>query len=495
MSSRVAACTAFALAACLPLAGLCAEEASPKPVRVTLDQTVDMAMRQNPDIRKAIQEIERTRGVIVEVRAQALPRVGARARYDERDPNAIESGGASGGSGGGTQDRSWNVALEVRQLLYSGGQVKAALSIADITEDTSIYQLRDVVDRVIAEVRSKFYEIVLNRALVGVQEQSVALLEEELSDQKKREAAGTVPRFNVLRAEVELANARPDLIRARNNLRLARLQLAKLVGLSYQRVQEYRDIDVLGELPFEPRKVDLDRAVAEAVERRPFLRVQQQLSLEEIQQVRVARGGALPRIEATAGYEFRNSIFGDAFDGVVDGYFAGFEGTWAVFDGMETTGKMRQARARLESARINYEDALRQVELEVQTAVSRLQEARELIDSQRKNVEQAQEALRLARERTSAGAGTQLDVLDARVALISAQTTELQARYEYNAALAELDRVTGSTTRFHTAAPAAPAKGRQSSKTPPPAASPPPQPVAPSDKTIRAVSHRPAGRP
>jgi len=86
-------------------------------------------------------------------------------------------------------------------------------------------------------------------------------------------------------------------------------------------------------------------------------------------------------------------------------------------------------------------------------------------------------------------------VLDARVALISAQTTELQARYEYNAALAELDRVTGSTTRFHTAAPAAPAKGRQSSKTPPPAASPPPQPVAPSDKTIRAVSHRPAGRP
>jgi outer membrane protein len=516
MSLRRVVRAAFFLGLALPLAAAPAPETAPqasptappkaaakpapKAVRVTLEQAVDLAMRDNPDIRKALQEIERTRGVIVEVRAQALPRAGLAGRYDERDPQLIETGGGGGGS---TEGRSWNVALEVRQLLYSGGQVNAALNIADITLDTSMFQLRDAIDRVIGEVRRQFYEIVLNRALVGVQEQSVALLEEELSDQQKREAAGTVPRFNVLRAEVELANARPDLIRAKNNLRLARLRLAKTLGVSYERLQEIQDIDVVGDLPYEPVAVDLDRTLAEASKRRPFLQAQRMTILSEEQQLRVARGGLLPRIEASAGYEFRNSVFGDVFDSVIDGYFAGIEGSWAVFDGLETAGKMQQARARIESAKVNYEDSLRQVELEVQTAISRLIEAQELIESQRKNVEQAQEALRLARERTAAGAGTQLDVLDARVALIRAQTTELQARYEFNAALAELDRVTGASTRFHAAAPFAadaarkPRRNRDKAQDEPVPAAAAPQPAKPV-KQVRppsrtAVSH-PAGK-
>ena len=77
-----------------------------------------------------------------------------------------------------------------------------------------------------------------------------------------------------------------------------------------------------------------------------------------------------------------------------------------------------------------------------------MREAKETIASQAKTVEQAEEALRLARERLAAGAGTQLDVLDARVALTRARTTELQARYEFSAAIAEFDRATGADTVF-----------------------------------------------
>ncbi len=116
---------------------------------------------------------------------------------------------------------------------------------------------------------------------------------------------------------------------------------------------------------------------------------------------------------------------------------------------METYGRTRQARARLQSQKINYDDAVQQVELEVQQAYANLQQANETIQSQQKGVEQAVESLRLASERFTAGAGTQLDVLNARVALTRAQITELQARADYNTALAEFDRATATTTLYN----------------------------------------------
>ena len=106
------------------------------------------------------------------------------------------------------------------------------------------------------------------------------------------------------------------------------------------------------------------------------------------------------------------------------------------------------ARANLETARITYEDSVHQVELEVQQAYANLLTARETIRSGQKTVEEAQEALRLAKERLAAGAGVQLDVLNAQVQLTTAESTELQARANYNTALAEFDRVTATDTVY-----------------------------------------------
>ena len=110
---------------------------------------------------------------------------------------------------------------------------------------------------------------------------------------------------------------------------------------------------------------------------------------------------------------------------------------------------MKQARATLSQAKITYDDAVRQVELEIQQAYSNLQQDRELYDSQSKNVDQAREALRLASARLGVGAGVQLDVLNAQVALTQAQSTRLSALFSYNSDLAEFDRVTATDTIYH----------------------------------------------
>lgn len=423
---------------------------------IDLDRALEIALLRNPDILRAQQEIERTRGLVMEVRAQALPGLAVTGSYQQQDPALLESGGApTTGQGGGsagfiTQDKTWNIALQASQLLYAGGGVSSGIRGARYAQQAAFHEMANTIDLVMAEVKRQFYTVLLSKSLITVQEESVQLLEDQLQDQVNRFEAGAVPRFNVLRAEVALANAKPDLIRARNTYRISQFNLAKTMGLERQVGRTGEEIlPIVGDLTVDPfQEPPLDDAIDLALINRPFLKAQRDNILVEVEQVRVAASGYFPTLEAVGGYEFRPSRFSDDLTDVINGWFFGFQGSWNIFDGMATAGKVRQAQARLESARINYDDSVQQVELEVQEAYSRLTEARELLVGQEKNVEQAAEALRLAEVRLDAGTATQLDLLDAQVALTTAQVTQLQARFEYNLALIDYELATASGAMY-----------------------------------------------
>jgi outer membrane protein TolC len=116
---------------------------------------------------------------------------------------------------------------------------------------------------------------------------------------------------------------------------------------------------------------------------------------------------------------------------------------WSLFDGQLTKGRVQEARARHERVQIDYEDARRRIELEVRALYSTFVEAREVLDSQQKVIEQATEALRLATARYEAGADTQLNVLSSQTALTDARTVYVQALHAYSVALARLQRAMG----------------------------------------------------
>ena len=448
--------------------------------RFTLRQAIEIALQQNPDILRARQEIERTKGLVVEVRSQALPQVEAQAAFQQTDPNLRNGGGGGfsdgdgdgngatptptatavptatpdGGDGNvsapGITNNSYNLRFQVSQLIFAGGAVRGQISAAMFTSDSSYFALRNTVDQVISTVRTQFYQVALNRALIGVQEQSIRLLESQLQDQQNRFEAGTVPRFNVLQAQVALSNQRPDLFTARNNLRIAQLQLAKTLGLDFDpRRGDSPPLEIVGDLSYEPRHMPLTDAIAVATQRRAFLKQQRAAIFNQRDQIRIALAGYLPTVRASSGYEFRSSPFSDNIRDVSSGYTVGATGNWPIFDGFQTAGRVKQARAQLATAEINYDDAVRQVELEVQQAYSNLQQGSELIRSQTENVAQAEEALRLASARLSAGAGTQLEVLNSRVEVTRAQSVRLEALFSYASAQAEFDRVTASDTEYH----------------------------------------------
>ena len=162
----------------------------------------------------------------------------------------------------------------------------------------------------------------------------------------------------------------------------------------------------------------------------------------------MALGGWFPTVNTTGGGEWLSSQFNSSWGDISKGWLTTVTGSWPIWDSGEVWGRIKQQRALLSEQEITYDDDVRQVELEIQQAASNLSQNRELIQATEKNVEQAEEAVRLAKARLDAGAGTQLDVLNAQVQLTTAQSTRLQALFGYNSTLAEFDRVTGTQSSY-----------------------------------------------
>ena len=454
----------------------------------TLDQAILTALQRNPALLNAEQEIKRTRGVIIQVRAQVLPQVNARANFEWVDPNlqgarifgntSTTSGGATSGGAASLAEALLSQVKEVEVPLapsptpvpvttVQGSDVSYAISVLGsqlifngtsfnqirgtfFQRDSAYFAFRNILDQLIATVKTQFYQIVVNRELVKVNEQSVHLLEAQLKDQQNRFEAGTVPRFNVLQAEVALFNQLPLLITAQNNLRISKITLAKTLGLDFQPGRgESPPLEVLGEMPYIPRTIDLAAAIEMGKERRPFLKQARANVLNQLQQVRATTGQWLPTVTATGGGEWVSSPINSSFGDISKGWLTTVQGSVPIWDSGAIAGQVIQQRALLSEAKITYDDDVRQVELEIQQAYSNLQQNRELIQSQEKNVELADEALRLAKARLDAGAGVQLDVLNAQVQLLTAQSTRLQALFGYNSSLAEFDRATGAQSTYH----------------------------------------------
>ena len=456
----------------------------------TLNQAILTALQRNPTLLNAEQEIKRTKGVIIQVRAQALPQINANANFQWIDPHLTGArifGNTSSTSGSTPaaaashaaaslmeglpsqvgdvrtplaaatpspirnveqSDVSYAISVTGTQLIFNGttfNQIRGTF----FQRDSAYFSFRNILDQLIATVKTQFYQIIVNRDLVSVNEENVHLLEAQLKDQQNRFEAGTVPRFNVLQADVQLHNQIPQLITAQNNLRISKLQLAKTLGLDFQRrFGDRPPLEVIGDMPYIPRSIELVDAIEMGKQRRAFLKQARANVLNQLQQVRAAAGQWLPNITTTGGGEWVSSPINSSWHDISKGWTALVQGSVPIWDSGAIAGQVIQQRALLSETKITYDDDVRQVELEIQQAYSNLQQNRELIQSQEKNVELADEALRLAKARLDAGAGVQLDVLNATVQLLTAQSTRLQALFGYNSSLAEFDRATGAQSSY-----------------------------------------------
>ncbi|MGH7977157.1 MAG: TolC family protein [Limisphaerales bacterium] len=405
---------------------------------------LNIALEQNATILKAQDDLKASYGVVVQTRAIALPQLQATGQYKYTDPNAIENFPIP--SAPNQPNQNWNTGVQIVQSIYDGGKLIAALRAAKITKEQALAQYQTTVADTLLSTREAYYDVLLAAQQITVHEASVNLLQKELEDQQHRYNAGTVPKFNVLRAEVSVANERPNLIQARNNYRIAKNNLVNLLGYNLPRdVWEDIPLNLTDTLEAVPYQVNLPDAIQQALANRSELVALRKT--EELQKLGIvnAKSGYKPNFQLFAGYDWYNAQFTPPveIDHDIHGWNAGAQMNWDIFDGMLTHGKVIQAQALYEKSKTAVADESRQIELEVRTAYSDFIEAREVLDSQKTVVAEAEEALREANARAAAGTGTQLDVLDAETSLTQARTTQIQALHDYATARAKLERAIG----------------------------------------------------
>src|SRR4051812_44626106 len=163
---------------------------------LSLDEALAIARKQNPDVIVARKQLEAAHGGVIEARAGYLPSVistGLLRKRAEQEQSRL-------------RDDDYNASVRVVQSVYTAGATKARVAIARMIEEKRALELAAVTDRVAMDLRSAYYELLLNEARIGVREQAVTVMREELKAQEERFAAGTVGELNVRRAEVSLGN-------------------------------------------------------------------------------------------------------------------------------------------------------------------------------------------------------------------------------------------------------------------------------------------------
>jgi len=406
---------------------------------LSLADALNTALAQNAAILKAQNDLEAAHGIVVQTRAVALPQVAASGKYVDEEVTFTK------GSPFAAPHQDWNAGVQIVQSIYEGGKMVAAIRAADATKQQAVAIYQTALADTLLGVRLAYYDVLLAAQQITVREASVKLLQKELEDQQHRFDAGTVPHFNVLRAEVAVANERPALIAARNAYRIAKNNLANLLGYDLPRdIWEDVPLNLTDTLATTPYAVNLPDAIQQALARRTELTTaRKNIELQQLNLVN-AKSGYKPTVQLFAGYNWMNSSFSTDVGNELDGWNAGAQMNWNIFDGALTYGKVTQAKALYQKSKTDLADQSRQIELAVRTTYSDFIEARETLESQQKVQEEADETLREAKARAEAGTGTQLDVLDAETSLTQARTTQIQAQHDYVAARARLERAIGA---------------------------------------------------
>jgi outer membrane protein len=403
----------------------------------TIEQAVAVADEHNPEIAIARKKVQGARGGVIEARSGFLPSLTSNGLYDKRQTESETR----------LRDQDYNATLKVEQNLYTGGAVTSRMAIARLNVEKQIYELQEIVSRVAMDVRIAFNELLLNRAKVRVHQDTVRVLDEELKSQQQSFSAGIVGKLNVQRAEVALANERPEVFNAETQLKNSYLRLGDLFGMESRPRGEAAPFEISGELQYQPNHPDLSDCLARADANRAVIKARQKDIEIEDQQYILDRSALRPHIRAFSGYEVyseRDPDIGQEFN---YGGIVGINATWNIFDGFATKGRMQATRARREAAVQALAAARRAVASEVRSAFFDLQQAERVLETATSNVQGADEALEIAKGNFAAGLGTQLDILQATSDVTRTRTTRLSAIYLHNVALARLAHACASSAR------------------------------------------------
>jgi outer membrane protein len=425
-----------------------AEDIIRKDDLLTLQRCEEIALIKHPTVVAAQNNVNASQSRVFEAKSNYYPQIAASGGYSRISPvssggsstfSTDASGNTSTGSGGTTVFSSrgsfdqFSAGVALSQNIYDFGKTSSQVDIQKFLLDSSRADLETTVEQLLLSVKQAYYGVLQTKRNRDVAEDTVKQFQQHLDQAKGFYEVGTHPKYDVTKAEVDLSNAKLNLIKAENNVKVAKVTLNNAMG-----VPDAPEYIIEDNLAFEKYEMTFPQAIESANKNRPDLQssVAKRMSVER--SVDLAKTGYYPALTGNAAYQRAGSSFLPG-----DGWSVGAAVSFPIFSGFLTKYQIEEAKANLAVARANEETLKQSILLDVQQAYLNLGVAEDSINNTQLTVQQATENFEIANGRYAAGVGNPIEVTDAEVLLANAKTAYNQALYDYKVARASLEKAMG----------------------------------------------------
>ncbi len=404
----------------------------------TLPQALNYALTNSPDTRLAQQRITAARAGLRQANAAFSPQVQFQSSYIRTDNPILVFGSA-------LNQRSFSLGMNFNDVpdaddlnvkglvtlpLYAGGRNVAGRNAAKANTEAAKLNAAAVRNALAFEVARAFHTVLKTRQFIQATEAGVRSFETNLGLARARFNAGTLLKADMLDVQVRLAQAREELVRARNAETLAERALRNLLGV------EQGDFAVADSAPA------VNAPPATDFSSRPELAANFQRQRAAQAEVRRARSGYLPQVN---GFSSLDYDYGWRFGGDGKSYTAGLMLRWDWWDGGLTRAKVQEAEANLDSVREEERKVRLAIDLEVEQARLALTEANERLTVTAESTAQAAESVDLTRSRFAQGLALSTQLIDAETALTAARVRRAEAEADQRIAVAALRKALGQS--------------------------------------------------
>ncbi|PZO18098.1 MAG: transporter [Leptolyngbya foveolarum] len=412
---------------------------------VTLEQAIELAYRNSQTLQATVLQLEQAEAAVDQARAANLPSLSTSAGITSQQRDAVDGGlNPFTGQQLQGQDAGLNTALNgglrVDYDLLTGGRRAANIRQAELQRQVAALSVESQQEQIRLITANNYYQLQEAGEQIRIQRTFLEEAERNLRDSRLRQEVGVGTRFDTLRAEVQYANARQQVIQAQGSQRIARRDIARLLNLPPNAGLQTSPVSVAENWP-----LTLEESILLAFDNRAEL--EQQLLQADIseQQRQIALSAVRPQVGLFADYSLQ-SLLNDGADDIRDNYSFGASFNMVLFDGGAARASARQQEIGSQIAEEQFSENADQIRFDVEQAYFNLDTNQENIATSRIAVSQAEEALELANLRLQAGVGTQLDVLTAQSELTTAQGNNITAILNYNRALAAMQRAVSNVT-------------------------------------------------
>ena len=416
--------------------------------RITIQQAVSRALSDNFQVVNAQKTKEIYEAQLTAARSNFYPSLSLDASYTRALKKSKIVLGSNSPMGSGMmeigQNNTYKAGLNASYVLWAGGQVRNSVRLAKVGRETGVYNLWHVQQSTARDVVKFCYDVIYASALIRVQEEYLSIAKQHLAETRAKYKQGLASNLDVLNQKVKVENIEPLVLQAKKNFELGNLYLRQILN------RDPEDKLYLTWTPEDmllPKTQSLEELYKRAIANRPELKLAKLAADAAYYQVKIIRSGHMPTLALFGDYTYNAATENGLPQHHTDYYWssnAGVQFSLPLFEGGRVYSQVTQKELEYEQQLTNYQNALKNVRIQVKDAWLNLEEARTRIEATKGVVDQARENLTAQMKRYRAGLASQLELNDATANVNESDLQYVQAVYDGATALADLKFAVGA---------------------------------------------------